>query len=105
MSKSLAGKNAGKLAEKRDHRGFLTESSPGAIGAHPLTGPENLAKLAGKYILSSAKEDLTREGLVRTPDRFAAALESLTEGYLKPPLFHLFLLFLCMQALNHSLKD
>jgi GTP cyclohydrolase I len=45
--------------------------------------PENYAKLvkAAELILEAVGEDRTRKGLLKTPTRFATALEALTEGY------------------------
>jgi len=41
----------------------------------------SLGEMAGGLILRFAGEDLAREGLLRTPQRFSKALEELTAGY------------------------
>jgi GTP cyclohydrolase I len=41
---------------------------------------------AGKIILASAGEDLQREGIQRTPERFSKAMRDLTSGYGKTPI-------------------
>ena len=47
--------------------------------------PGELTARAGRMILSAVGEDPTREGLLRTPERFSKALMDLTSGYRKTP--------------------
>jgi GTP cyclohydrolase IA len=54
---------------KAKHRGFMTEHQIKSVS-------ENI-----KEILSQLGEDPSREGLLKTPDRYAKALEFLTSGY------------------------
>lgn len=49
-----------------------------STGSAPLN--KDMAVQAAELILSVAGEDLTREGLTRTPERFAKALKELTSG-------------------------
>ncbi len=49
------------------------------------TDGRNLAEKAGELILRSAGEDLNREGLLRTPERFKKAISALTVGYTEDP--------------------
>ncbi|MCB0338002.1 MAG: GTP cyclohydrolase I [Bdellovibrionales bacterium] len=42
--------------------------------------PENLETLCGN-LLHEIGEDPTREGLIRTPKRYARAIADLTQGY------------------------
>ena len=44
------------------------------------TKSDNL-KLAGEFILRAVGEDLSREGIVKTPERFAKAMRELCSGY------------------------
>jgi GTP cyclohydrolase I len=45
--------------------------------------PVDLTRQAGRLILQGAGEDLAREGILRTPERFAKAMQHLTSGYLR----------------------
>lgn len=47
--------------------------------------PKRFGAEAGRLILQAAGEDLSREGLARTPERFAKALSQLTAGYALSP--------------------
>jgi GTP cyclohydrolase I len=53
--------------------------------SHLHNNTYEMAKTAGTLILRSAGEDLMREGLLRTPDRFARAMAHLLEGYDETP--------------------
>jgi GTP cyclohydrolase I len=50
-----------------------------------LTTKSPLFETAAEMILRAAGEDLDREGLTRTPDRFKRAMKELTEGYRLDP--------------------
>ena len=52
-------------------------SIPGPVAADPAA----LARMAGDLMLRAAGENLAREGIARTPERFAKALDHLTSGY------------------------
>lgn len=43
-------------------------------------------KLAGELILKSVGEDINREGLLRTPERFSKAIKEICSGYKLTPL-------------------
>jgi GTP cyclohydrolase IA len=43
--------------------------------------PADSARLAGELILRSVGEDINREGLLRTPHRFAKAIKEICSGY------------------------
>lgn len=43
--------------------------------------PIEVTRQAGRLILQGAGEDLAREGIQRTPERFAKAMQHLTSGY------------------------
>jgi len=47
--------------------------------------PVKLTEAAGAMILRAMGEDLDREGLQRTPTRFALAMQKLTQGYALTP--------------------
>ena len=46
------------------------------------TQTEDHVKMAGKLILQSVGEDLGREGLLKTPERFSKAIKEVCSGYL-----------------------
>jgi GTP cyclohydrolase IA len=54
---------------------------------HPLPERDQRESLiaAGALVLRAAGEDLGREGLTRTPERFAKAMEALSAGYRTSP--------------------
>ena len=64
---------------------FLKE----ALGvSHPLLEAQirpDSARLAGELILKSVGEDPKREGLVKTPERFAKAIKEICSGYQLTP--------------------
>ena len=65
-------------------------NKPSSTGGHHPQKPSNvtrheLTEKAARLILESAGEDLTREGLKRTPQRFAKAFDHLLTGYGKLP--------------------
>ena len=43
--------------------------------------PLELTRQAGRLLLQGAGEDLSREGILRTPERFSKAMQHLTSGY------------------------
>jgi GTP cyclohydrolase I len=47
--------------------------------------PDELAQLAGTLLLRSSGEDVEREGLQKTPQRFAKAMKHLLSGYRMTP--------------------
>jgi GTP cyclohydrolase I len=47
----------------------------------PGGGDQNPARMAGSLLLRAVPEDPAREGLLRTPDRFAKAFADLCSGY------------------------
>src|SRR4051812_36822916 len=57
---------------------FPLRSGSGALAADDV---KCLASSAAELILTSVGEDLDREGLERTPARFAKALREITSGY------------------------
>ncbi len=58
------------------------ESIPG-ISETLSDSPEDPGEAAGRMILRLVGEDATREGLVRTPQRFAKAMREICSGYTK----------------------
>ncbi|MBL7716334.1 MAG: GTP cyclohydrolase I FolE [Bdellovibrionales bacterium] len=62
---------------------ILKDSIPESLSRIP--SPDRMAELAGSLILKSAGEDLDREGLARTPERFQKAMKALTIGYDQTP--------------------
>ena len=68
------------MVQSRDSELDLAERLRGQSNRLPQ---KNLARLADAYrdLLDCIGEDLDREGLRRTPDRAARALEFLTQGY------------------------
>lgn len=55
---------------------------------HPIPERDQRESLiaAGALVLRAAGEDLGREGLTRTPERFAKAMEALSAGYRTSPV-------------------
>ncbi len=51
--------------------------SPVAVGCDPRASRQS----AGRLLLEAAGEDLSREGLQRTPERFSKAMAELVSGY------------------------
>ena len=51
--------------------------SPVTVGSDP----SSLRQAAGRTLLEAAGEDLSREGLLRTPERFSKAMAELVSGY------------------------
>jgi GTP cyclohydrolase I len=47
----------------------------------PALKPLDSAILAGELILKSVGEDIYREGIIKTPERFAKAIAEITAGY------------------------
>lgn len=66
-----------------NHRSILKDHTPDSLARIP--SPERMAELAGSLILKAAGEDLDREGLMRTPERFQKAMKALTIGYTETP--------------------
>ncbi len=57
----------------------ITPTDSQKLGSSPL----DLGELAASLILRQVGEDATREGLIRTPQRFAKALKEICSGYTK----------------------
>lgn len=84
----ISGKNSKKL-EMADQTA-LEPSNPAPRGKSLSDGladeasvlpPASMNEMAGSLILRAAGEDLEREGVQRTPARFAKAMKHLTQGY------------------------
>jgi GTP cyclohydrolase IA len=59
-----------------------THSKTSLVGdAGATMGSKDLGQLAAGLILTSVGEDIHREGLVRTPERFSKAMRELCSGY------------------------
>jgi GTP cyclohydrolase I len=65
-------------SESRGFR-FMLDSAPDAPPFNRLAMP--LAARAAELVLTACGEELTREGLLRTPHRFEKAMKDLTRGY------------------------
>ncbi|MFZ4715293.1 MAG: GTP cyclohydrolase I FolE [Bacteriovoracaceae bacterium] len=62
----------------------ITENAANLLN-DSLGAPIDAAKLAGELILRSVGEDLKREGLLRTPQRFSKAIKEVCSGYMLTP--------------------
>lgn len=60
---------------------LVLEKVPLEENGKPFLGSQLLLQTAGERILSACGETIHREGIERTPERFAKAMRDLTSGY------------------------
>lgn len=69
------------LPELKTFKTLIRSGNASAVPAPTCEIKTEFAELAAELILKSVGEDLTREGLDRTPERFAKALKEICAGY------------------------
>ncbi|PCH41252.1 GTP cyclohydrolase I [Wolfiporia cocos MD-104 SS10] len=83
MNTPISGVEAGSPLPDPNGLGWPAKSTLSRLNATPAEKAEREQKLAGavRTILECLGEDPDREGLVRTPERYAQALMWMTRGY------------------------
>ena len=81
----IAGNGSKKLNSSVATEESLKQKSvsDGLADEASVLPPSSMNEMAGSLILRAAGEDLDREGVQRTPARFAKAMKHLTQGYKK----------------------